>query len=705
MATLEKIRNRAGLLIGIAIGMALLAFVLGDLFKQGGQAFRGNQREVAEISGESIGYQAFQKEIEKLQNINKFTQGQSALSQEKMEQIREEVWQRLTRKYVMADVYEELGIDVSSEELWDMVQGENIHPMIKQIFSNPETGEVNTMAIIRFLKTYDQGQNRQRKAYWLFLEDQMIKERKFTKFNNLVNKSLYITSKEANKFAEYNSKRADINYVVKRFSSVSDNEVQVETSEMKDYYKKHKANYQQEASRDIEYIAFDIEPTEEDRKKTRKYIENIQNDFAKTNENKEFVNLNSDLQFDNDYHKKEELSDSIADFMFSNEEGAMYGPYFENEMYKISKLTDIKRLPDSVKIRKILIQPNRQTRNIQKAKQVADSLEQELKRGADFAKLARKHSGEQSTATEGGTVGWIKKGEYQEAIVDSAMFGDKGDIMQVQSRNGFNIIKVVEKGSPVKKVQVATLARRLEPSTKTYQNIYSKANKFVSNNNTYEKFNEAIKEQGLTKRRANNIQVSSQSIPGLENPDKLIRAAFSTEEKQLISQQDNAVLEINDKFIIGFVTEVREEGTAPFDQIKEDIKLKVKENKKAEKIASEMDSKLKETNSLEGLASNMGLTPRQASDVSYSSVRIPQLGSEPKVAGVVAALEQGKLSYPIKGENGVYVVKVTNISTQNITPEFYKQRTLKQMQRTAAYRAYEALKEAANIKDKRYKFY
>lgn len=705
MATLEKIRNRAGLLIGIVIGMALLAFVLGDLFKQGGQAFRGNQREVAEISGESIDYRDFQKEIEKLQNINKFTQGQSALSQEKMEQIRQEVWQRLTRKYVMAGEYEELGIDVSSEELWDMVQGENIHPMIRQIFSNPETGEVNTMAIIRFLKTYDQGQNRQRKAYWLFLEDQMIKERKFTKFSNLVNKSLYITSKEAKKFADYNSKRADISYVVKRLGSVSDEDVKVETSELKDYYKKHKANYQQEASRDIEYITFDIEPTKKDRKETREYVEDIKKDFAETNENKEFVNLNSDIQFDDDYYKKEELSDSIADFMFSNQAGAMYGPYFEDEMYKLSKLVDIKRLPDSVKIRKILIQPNRRTRDIRKAKQLADSLEQEIKAGADFAALARKHSAEQSTATEGGYVGWIKKGEYQEAIVDSAIFAETGEIMQVQSRNGFNIIKVVEKGRPVKKVQVATLTRRLEPSTETYQNIYSKANKFVSNNNTYEDFNEAIEEQGLTKRMANNIQVNSQSIPGLENPDKLIRASFSTEEKQLISQQDNAVFEINDKFVIGFVTEVREEGTAPFDQVKEDIKLKVRENKKAEKIAQEMNSKLKEANSLEGLATSMGVTPRQASNVSYSSVRIPGLGSEPKVAGVIATLEKDQLSYPIKGENGVYVIKITNISEQNITPEFYKQRTLQQMQRTAAFRAYEALKEAANIKDKRYKFY
>ena len=706
MATLEKIRNRAGLLIGIVIGMALLAFVLGDLFKQGGQAFRGNQREVAEISGESIDYRDFQKEIENLININKFSQNQATLSEEKMEQIREEVWQRLTRKYVMAEEYEELGIDVSSEELWDMVQGENIHPMIKQIFSDPETGELNTMAIIRFLKTYDQGQNRQRKAYWLFLEDQMVKERKFRKFNNLINKSLYITTNESEKFSNLSSKRVDINYIVRELNDIPNSDIQVDNSEMKDYYQAHKASYQQSASRDIEYITFDIEPTQEDREKTRNYIEDIKPDFAETtDEVKEFVNLNSDIQFNNDYRKKEELSDSIANFMFSSNIGAMYGPYFENNMYKISKLVDIKRLPDSAKIRQILIQPNRQTRNIQKAKQLVDSLTQEIKQGADFSRIAEIHSDDQSTASDGGYIGWIRKGEYNERVADSALFSETGAVKQVQTRDGFRIIEVIEKGQKTKKVQVATVARRLEPSSKTYQNVYSKANKFVSNNNSYDDFNETLEKEGLTKRMANNVQPNSKNIPGLEAPDELIRGAFQTEKKKLISSNNNAIFEINDKFVVGFVTEIREEGTAPFNQVKEEIKLKVREQKKAEQIAKKMNENLADANSMENLATEMGLTIKRANNVNYNSVRIPNIGSEPKIAGAAAALEEGKLSYPIKGENGVYIIEVKNITKQDISPQIYKQRELQQMQRTAAFRAYEALKEAADIKDKRYKFY
>lgn len=705
MATLEKIRNRAGLLIGIVIGMALLAFVLGDLFKQGGQAFRGNRLEIAEINGESINYNHFQQEVEELSNINKFSQGKSSLTEETRQRIREQVWQRLTREYVMADVYDELGIDVSSEELWDMVQGENIHPMIRQIFTNPETGELNTLAIIRFLKSYEQDPSGQRKAYWLFLEDQMVRERKFTKFSNLVTKGMHITSREAEQFAALNSKQVDINYVVQRFNSVSDSAISISDSDLKAYYDKHKANYKQSASRDIEYVSFDIEPTAQDRKEAQEWIQGMIEDFARTQEPREFVNLNSDVSFNDNYRKQEELSDSISDLMFSNEEGYIYGPYFENEMFKISKLVDVKYLPDSVKVSHILIQPNRRTRNVQQAKALADSLTTVLQSGGNFASLARQFSDDQQTAGEGGNLGWISKGQYYESVIDSALFSQKGAVKQVQAQDGFHIIKVEDKGRAVKKVQVATLARRLEPSSETYQQVYSTASKFAGKNNTYEDFLEAIEEEGLTKRMANSIQLNSKSIPGLQDARNLIRAAFEAKEDEIITSNNNPIFEINDQFIIGFVTEVRKEGTAPLDEVKEDVRLKVKEQKKADQIATSIQEQLNNAGSITNLADNLGLRVRQAPSVNYSTMRIPGAGAEPKVAGAAVALEKGKLSYPIQGENGVYVIEVTNINENMMDPELYKQREMQNIQRTATFQAYEALKEEADIKDKRYKFY
>ncbi|HKL37445.1 MAG TPA: peptidylprolyl isomerase, partial [Bacteroidales bacterium] len=378
MATLERIRNRAGLLVGIVIGMALLAFVLGDLFSQGGAALRGDRYEIAEVAGKSIPYKHFRNEVEELTEINKFSRGQSTVDAETREQIREQVWQRMTREYVMADVYDDLGIAVSSQELWDMVQGENIHPMIRRIFTNPETGQVNSLAIIRFLKSYDQDPTGQRRAYWLYLEDQMMRERKFTKFSNLINKGLYVTTPESEQLASLNARNVDFNFVMQNFRAVADSQISISQQDLKDYYEEHRQLYKQSANRDIEYIAFNIEPTEKDIEAAREYITGMKEDYRQATENREFVNLNSDVQFDDSYYTEEELSDSIADFMFSASPGDVYGPYKEDDAFKLSKLTDVRYLPDSVRARHILIQPSRRTQNIQRAQRTADSLLQEV---------------------------------------------------------------------------------------------------------------------------------------------------------------------------------------------------------------------------------------------------------------------------------------------------------------------------------------
>jgi len=692
--------------VGIVIGMALLAFVLGDLFSQGGAAFRGDRFEIAEVAGKSIPYKRFQNEVNELTEINKFSRGQSTVDAEAREQIREQVWQRMTREYVMEDVYDDLGIAVSSQELWDMVQGENIHPMIRRIFTNPETGQVNNLAIIRFLKSYDQDPTGQRRAYWLYLEDQMMRERKFTKFSNLVNKGLYLTTPESEQLASLNARNVDFNFVMQNFRAIPDSLISVSRGDLKDYYEKHQKLYKQSANRDIEYVAFNIEPTEKDIESAHEYITEVKEDFRQATENREFVNLNSDVQFDDNYYTRAELSDSIADFMFAANPGDIYGPYREEDAFKLSKLTDVRYLPDSVRARHILIQPDRRTQNIQQARNTADSLLQEVRQGADFAELARQYSGDQGTASEGGNLGWIKRGEMIESLTDTAFFSETGATKMVQTQYGFHILEVLEKGRSVKKVQVGTLVRRIEPSSETYQEVYSEASKFAGKNQSYEDFQQALQEGNLTKRMANNIQINSKSIPGFEDARSLIRAAFDTKEGKIITSNNDPIFEISEKFIVGFVTDVNEEGIAPLDDVENDVRLKVKENKKAALLKERFNEALGDSESLAAVASELGLEIREANDVNYNTYSIPGAGSEAKVVGAATAMEEGQISYPIQGENGVYMLRVTRVEEgQQMPVRMIRQREMQRLQRTAAFEAFTALKEAADIVDKRHKFY
>ncbi|MFP4447678.1 MAG: peptidylprolyl isomerase [Bacteroidales bacterium] len=705
MATLEKIRNRAGILISVVIGLALLAFILGDLFSQGGMAFQQNRNVIAEVKGKEIPYQTFQQEVDKLIEINKFSQGQSSLDNETREQIREQVWEMLTRDYVMQDVYEDLGINVSSEELWDMVQGENVHPMIQRIFSDPETGEVNTMAIIQFLKSYDQDPSGQRKAYWLFLEEQMTKERKFNKFNTLVAQGINVTSSKSERLAELNSKNIDLQYVMHPYNAVEDNDVDIDESDLKDYYNKHKENYKQSSSRDIEYVTFNIEPTEEDINETLRWIEDMKSDYRETERDEEFINLNSDISFDRTYYKKEELSDSIADFIFNADIGDIYGPYLENETYKLAKLIDKKQLPDSIKLRHVMIQPTRSQAGVQEARNRADSLAQVLKEGADFANIAQQYSDDQSTASEGGNLGWLSKNDYSEAVLDTAFLSEVGEIKMVQGQEGFHIIEVVEKGRLTPKVQVGILARNLEPSSRTYQQVYSKASKFAGENNTYDEFISSIEEKDITKRIASNVQIDAKQIPGLSDARPLIRSAFDTKKEEMIKSDNDPVFEIDDKFVIAFVTDVRKEGYAEFERVRDDIELKIREQKKADKIIEDISDDLKNINSLQDYAQNASTELQQANNINYNSYQLRGTGSEPRVVSASMSLEPNTISTPIKGNNGVFLVEVIDVEETTQSSERIRQQQLQRLQELATEEAYEALEEAADIKDRRYRFY
>lgn len=705
MATLEKIRNRAGVLVAVVIGFALLAFILGDFLNSGKTLFSDSQFEIAEIAGNSISYQKYQKELNDIIEINKFSTGKSALDEATTQKIQSQTWNQLEREYVLADEYSELDIDVSSQELWDMVQGENVHPIIQNLFTNPETGELNTMAVIRFLKTYDQDPTGQQKAYWLFVEDQMIQERMFTKYTNLISKGLYTTKAEAQSELNNINKKVDFEFVIQNINTIPDSLIEIKNGDLKTYYEYHQNEFKQEASRNIEYVTFDVVPSEEDKKATEEWINNIKEDFAKTENDKEFVNLNSDISFNNVNYKKDELPEQLKDVMFDADKGFMYGPYFENDAYLLAKLSEINYVPDSVKARHILIQP---TRN-QSSNQVfsmADSIKNLLEKGASFTSLSSQFSSDKTANEKGGDLGWFRANQMPSPLSDTCFNAKVGEYKLVASQYGLHIVQVTNKSKDEKKVKVAILGRKLEPSSETYQMTYASASKFAGNNTTYEKFQKAIEEEGLTKKIATNIKESDQQLAGLDSPRELIRSIYKTDKFNIITSQNNPIFELGDRFIIGFVNEVKEEGIAPLEQVKAQITVQVKKEKKAEYLAEEFRAALKEDNSLDNLASKFNTEVFEATDISFRSYSVPNAGIEPKLVAVATSINPDQISVPVKGENNVFVLKVNSVSVaENANVELQQAQSMMQFQNRASYEAFEALKETANIVDKRAKFY
>ena len=702
MATLQKIRNRAGIAIAIFIGLALAAFILGDLFKSSSSIMRGKQMELAEVDGESITYPEFQAKVNELEEIYKMNSGKTSLDQQTTEQIKEQTWQNMVRKLTMKDIYEELGIGVSSSELFDMVQGKNPHAIIQSIFRDPNTGTINRGALIQFLKYQQSNSTGKERSYWLFIENQIIEERSFSKYNNLLAKGIYVTGDEAKSDLKGRNHQANIQFVAKSFASVSDSTLKVPDEELKAWYEKNKENYKQENNRNIEYVSFPVVASKTDEDKLVKWTNDIKAEFATVEDPAAFVNINSDIPFDPSFFKKDDLSSELGAFAFAGKVGDIYGPYKDGKSWKLTKIQRFEELPDSVEARHILIKVNSQP-ELAKATATIDSLKNLiLVKGQKFEDVARAKSDDTGSANNGGSLGWMRRGMMVKPFEDAAFFGKISELQVVKTQFGLHILQVTNRGKTAPNVQLAVINRVIEPSSQTYQTTYTAASKFASENQDAKKFNAAIVAQGLNKRLA-NVRENDKEIAGLENSRLLIRAAYKAKTGSLIlSTEGTPIFELGNQFIVATMTGEQEKGIASFASVKPRVELEVKKEKKAQQLIEKMSGKT----DLNQLASDLKVTVGEAQNITFESYSIPGVGFEPAIAGAATALEANQISKPVAGISGVYVVKVTSINPgtdQDVTAD--KQRLAASINYRANMLAFEALRENAKVVDKRSKFY
>lgn len=703
MATLEKLRNRAGTLVAVVIGLALLAFILGDLFGSGGSLFSRNQFEIAEIAGKSIPYQNYQERVDHIAELNKISRRVNALDEQTMENIREEVWNQLVQEYVLSSNYKNLGIAVSSDELFDMVQGRNLHPIIRQEFGNPQTGEVDPAMVDQFLRNLDADPSGFQRAIWLYLEDIIVKDRLFTKYNNLIRKGLYVTDLHAEKSANNRSTRVDMAFVLERYASVADSLITISSSEVNKFYKENKNKFQQEASRDVEYVVFPIIPSQEDYKLAEEWINQIKEDFKSAADPVQFTKLNSDTPFNDKYYKQGEISNEELDqWAFNSKVGDFHDPIFNGESYLMANLVSIDFLPDSVKARHILLSNNVQSQEeLDAAKQKADSLLNVVKRNRNsFAQVAKDFSDDPGSAAQGGDLGWFPEGAMVKPFNDACFNGKKGDIVLVESQFGFHIIEIQELGKLTKKVQVAILERNVIPSSKTYQAIYQKASEFAGLNTSYEEFTAAAQELKLSKRIASNLRELDRRVAGLENPREMVRWAYR-EDVNAVSP----VFEFGDNFVVATLKAVREAGVAPLAQVEQDIRAELTQQKKAEVLKEKFNSILANANDINALASELSQQVQEAPGITFSSFSLPTVGFEPAVIAAGVQSPEGEVVGPIAGNAGVFAITVNAINVEEVDKDAEAMRMLNLYQSRSAREAYEAVKENANIIDKRSKFF
>lgn len=681
MAALQTLRNKAAWFITGIIALALLAFILTDLLGSGNSLFI-DRETVGVIDGESVKIQEFQNKIEQAEEFAKMN-SQGSLTDEAQNQIREQVWQEEITNITFGKLYEKAGIVVTAEELLDMAIGQNISPMLRQLFTNPQTGIYDKAQAENFLR--NKKSDARAYFFWANVEKQLKQNRLAEKYMNLISKSVVCNKVQTELEMAKRANAYNVNFVNVRYSLIPDSTIQVSDAEIRDRYNKDKEMYRVGEGRDIEYVSFPIRPTDLDREETIKALEDLKADFENPETNAyDYAQMNSETPAVERYLRPAQLNSSLAKFVETAQVGEVYGPYLDGATYKLSRLAATAMRPDSVKARHILIRDS---------KELADSLLDVVKKGGNFADLARQYSQDPGSAINGGDLDWFADGVMVPSFNEACFTGRKGDIVLVQSQFGYHIINIQDRGAEVKKYSVATIEKSLQYSQRTQQQVYAEVNAFAANI-AKAGFQAVVDTSNVIKRVARSIRPNAQSINSIRHARDIVKWAYEDASVGDVSK----VFLCDDEFVIAQLTGEQEKGYAKVSDVSAGIANTIRRDKKADVIAEATKGK-----SLEDIAALYNTKIDTAASVSYALNSVPGAGMEPALVGKISASETGQVVTGVKGNNGSYAFAISGAEAQNVT-EAQVQASYTQRAQQVTYAVRQVVTDV-EIEDNRIKFY
>ena len=699
MATLAKIRNRSGLLLTV-IGVAMLAFILGDFMSSLGSGGVGSIY-VGEVLGEDVMRQAYEVKVEEGIENWKSQNQQGVLNQTTTAQIRSQIWDQYVRDLIMNNEFGKLGIDVSDDEFFELLQGLNVHPEISKVpaFQDQATGQFDRTKVLGYLKQIDQDPTGEARTRWVGFQKYLIGLIKTSKYNSLVSNAMYVTGEEARLNFNENSQNITFNYVAIPFSSVADSMVEPTESELANYYDDNKSDYEQVASKDVDFVVFTVIPSQEDDATTKSAIADLKADFTIFEDYDLMARRNSDntsARFT--FTTKEGLADKNWEELFNAEQGTVIGPYQASQgVYRIAKLVIAQNRPDSVEARHILIAPT-ETMSLDSVNIRIEAIKAQIQSGTDFGDLAQKISDDKGSAIKGGDLGWFSEGAMVDEFNEACFTSKRGDLSVVTSQFGVHLIEVTKTSRAVRKVKIAFIDRNVEPSTETYNTYYSQAAQFAGKIlNEGIAFDSLVAQQNLVKRSDSKVTADKQSIVGLPNSREMVRWMNTTDEETV-----SEVFQFENSYVVAYLTKEHIKGNVPLEDIKEQISALVVKDKKADYITAAITG-----DDLVAIASNNGQTVVNAQRANLANLSLQGIGYEPELVGSIFGTAVGSVSSPIAGTNAVYVVQVTAKDDAKTTGDFTKQKQEAQ-KGAAAYAngaAYKVLNTEADVKDNRSDFY
>lgn len=704
MAAIGQIRKHYGLLVAI-IGIALAAFILGDLFKSTPR----KAINIGVVDGEEISYKDFSLQVEKSVEAEKANKQKLQLTSSEVFRIKQTVWNRMVRDIIMQKELDELGLTVTSDELFDLVQGENPHSYILQFFKDPNTGQYSSDLVNQYLQNLDQ-MSRENQLQWIDFEKAIKEDQLNTKFNNLVSKAYYLPKAFGKMEDERKNSEVEVQLVAQLYSSISDNDVEITDADYEKYYNDNKEDFKQDETRDIDYVVFDVKASSDDRVFQKNKFDEYYNEFRElpVEESAIFANSISDKKYEDKWYKKGELPLQIEAPMFEKEVGNTVYPYLSNNAYHTAKLLARESRPDSLKASHILIAyagaaraAETVTRIKPQAEALADSLLGVLKKSPkSLEKLAAEFSDDGGVVENKGHYDWFADGAMVPEFFNAAMDNEVNDVVVAESPFGYHVMIIDGKKDFSEKVKVALIERTIEPSNETYQQAYVKANEFASRCKT-EKFDDVAEDMGLSKRSMTDLGAMQENVPGQKEGRQIVMWAFGTDREV----GDLELFDMGGSYLVTTLTAVQDEGYSSLENVKTSIASAVKNLKKADVIIENINSSSNKE-SLPKLAAELN-TAIDTVVVTFETSSLPGFGPEPEVIGEAMGLDVNSITGPIKGKKAVFVLKAVESrpSPEKTDYSIIGQQLANRFKSNVNFRLYRAIQDETDLEDNRHLFY
>lgn len=699
MGLMTSLRNRAGLVIFV-IGLAIIAFLLGDIINVGTPFWQSSQNEVGSVNGESIDYQTFNAQVDQTNAMYQQQMGGTVSPQMRGFAV-QQVWNQYLTQNLLNQEVSKIGLQVGKDELNSMLFGNNPSPQIVQAFTNPETGQFDRNYLNMVVE--QSKSNPEIQAQWEGLLTNVHDERLNQKYTNLINNSIYTTALEAE--YDYNSrnKLANFKYVMLDYASVNDSEINLTDADYKEYYDKNKKAFSNpEETRTIEYALFDAAPTAADSSSVLAEIQKLKTELAESTNDSSFVSIHSETKYPVRFYSKGQISPGLDSVAFTAAAGTVIGPVLNDNTYEIAKVIQVKTSPDSVNASHILLNPVAEG-GVDKAQAKADSIVNLLQGGASFTALAVEFSADPGSKDNGGELGTITRGMIEE--LDEVLFdGQTGDVKVVTTNYGVHIVKVNRQigRSPIAKL--AIVDRAIHPSKETTDAAYSKANEFFSAVTTGD-FDQIAKQQNVTILKNERTTAMDNMFSGVEVPRDLTRWAFQADKGQL----GERIYESDNHFIVARLAEVQPKGIQSLESVKPLIEPVVKNLVKARMLKEKMNNAINGSSSIDQIGEKLQKNVQSVENVALANPVIPGVAMEGRVVGTLFGLQPNKPSDAIEGKQGVYAVQVVGFSNPSALAGEELQNQQKQLTSTKAQRSWsvilKALQDNAKIVDNRIRFY